>query len=88
MASNYRRACHGQSHRDFTAKLASAHEEPDESVFWLIFISRGGYASGSELTHLIGESPELLATFTASVKTAQKNRQQRPGKNQKSATPN
>jgi four helix bundle protein len=81
-ASNYRAACRGRSHRDFTAKLGVAHEESDESVFWLVFISRGGYASGNELAYLLGESGELLAILTASVKTANK-RQQRQ-KNRKS----
>jgi four helix bundle protein len=74
-AYNYRRACRGQSHRDF-AKLATAHEEADESVFWLLFTRRGGYASGEELECLPEESKELLAILTASVKTAQE-RQQR-----------
>src|SRR5262245_45270548 len=76
LAANYRRACRGQSHRDFTAKLATAHEEADESVFWLVFIQRGGYAAGEELEYLLGESKQLLAILTASVKTAQ-NRQRK-----------
>jgi four helix bundle protein len=76
MAANYRRACRGQSYRDFTAKLATAHEESDETVFWLLFIRRGGYAEGTELDTLLSESRELLAILTASVKTAQ-NRQRR-----------
>jgi four helix bundle protein len=75
-AYNYRRACRGQSHRDFTAKLATAHEEADESVFWLAFTKSGGYATGTELAYLLGESKELLAILTASVTTAQ-DRQQR-----------
>lgn len=77
MAANYRRACRGQSHRDFTAKLATAQEESDETVFWLVFMHRGGYAEGAELVTLLSESRELLAILTASVKTAQ-NRQRRP----------
>ena len=73
-AANYRAACRGRSHRDFTAKLGVAHEESDESVFWLIFIKRGDYASGDELDDLLDESREILAILTASVKTANSHR--------------
>ena len=75
-AANYRAACRGRSHRDFTAKLGIAHEESDETQFWLIFIKRGEYSSGTELEYLLHESQELLAILTASVKTA--NSHQRP----------
>ena len=69
-AANYRAACRGRSHRDFTAKLGVAHEESDETLFWLIFIKRGEYSRGIELEYLLNESQELLAILTASVKTA------------------
>jgi four helix bundle protein len=67
-------ACRGRSHRDFTAKLGVAHEESDETLFWLIFIKRGEYSSGIELEYLLNESRELLAILTASVKTANSHR--------------
>ena len=76
-AANYRAVCRGRSHRDFTAKLGVAHEESDETLFWLIFIKRGEYSSGIELEYLLNESRELLAILTASVKTAN-SRRQRP----------
>ncbi len=75
VAANYRAACRGRSHREFTAKLGVAHEESDESVFWLTFIERGRYAGGTELTYLLTESHELLAILTASVKTANRREQ-------------
>ena len=74
-AANYRAACRGRSHRDFTAKLCIAHEESDETQFWLIFIQRGEYSSGTELEYLLHESRELLAILTASVKTANSHRE-------------
>jgi four helix bundle protein len=74
-ASNYRAACRGRSHRDFTAKLGVAQEESDETLFWLVFIKRGEYLSGDELEYLLNESQELLAILTASVKTANSHRQ-------------
>jgi four helix bundle protein len=68
-------ACRGRWHRDFTAKLGVAHEESDETLFWLIFIRRGEYSSGIELEYLLHESGELLAILTASVKTANSHRE-------------
>ena len=76
MAANYRASRRGRSHREFTAKLGTVLEESDETVFWLLFISRSGIAKGEELTFLLAEGRELLAIFTASVKTA--NSHQRP----------
>ena len=70
MASNYRASRRGRSHREFTAKLGVALEEADESVFWLLFVQRSELSSSSELTCLLTEGKELLAIFTASVRTA------------------
>ena len=74
-AANYRAACRGRSRRDFTAKLGVAHEESDETQFWLIVIKRGEYSSGIELEYLLHESRELLDILTASVKTANLHRE-------------
>jgi len=73
LASNYSAARRGRSHREFTAKLGTVLEEADESVFWLVFVTRSGMSNGTELPVILAEARELVAIFTASVKTA-KNR--------------
>ncbi|HWW85242.1 MAG TPA: four helix bundle protein [Vicinamibacterales bacterium] len=69
-ASNYFSSCRGRTHREFRAKLGIALEESDETLFWLTFISRSGMSTDKELDYLLGESRELIAIFTASLRTA------------------
>jgi four helix bundle protein len=74
-ASNYRAARRGRSHREFTAKLGVVLEEADESEFWLVFASRSEISAGPELDELLREAKELVAIFTASVRTASGSRE-------------
>jgi len=70
LAANYTSACHGRSRREFVAKLGVVVEETDETLFWLTFAANADLARGSEASELSAEARELLAIFTASVKTA------------------
>ena len=42
-AANYRAACRGRSHAEFTAKLGISAEECDETMFWLEYAEAGEF---------------------------------------------
>jgi four helix bundle protein len=76
IASNYRAAGRARSHAEFTAKLGTVLEEADESQHWLEMLADMG-STDDRLSWLRRESDELVAIFTASVKTAMRRRRKR-----------
>ena len=74
VAANYRAACRGRSHAEFTAKIGVVEEEADESVFWLDLLPDTKNANLEDVTPLLKEARELTAIFTAASKTAKKNK--------------
>ncbi len=70
VAFNYRAACRGRSHAEYTAKIGLVSEESDESVGWLEFIEAAGLLKSDELQRLIAESHELAAIMSSSYGTA------------------
>lgn len=69
VGANYRSACRGRSTAEFAAKLGIVIEEADESGFWLELIIEGNLLHSSQIEPLLKESGELVAIFTAAVKT-------------------
>jgi four helix bundle protein len=74
VAANYRAACRARSHAEFVAKIGIVEEEADESTFWLDITVETQNASIELIQTLLNESRELTAIFTASTKTAKKNK--------------
>jgi four helix bundle protein len=74
---NYRAACRGRSHTEFTAKIGTVAEEADESAEWLDVIAEAKLVRSPELQRLQTESRELLAIFSATVGTARRNERAR-----------
>ena len=70
VAFNYRAACRGRSHADYTAKIGLVSEEADESVGWLEFVEAAGLVKSDELQRLIAESHEIAAIMSSSYGTA------------------
>ena len=70
VAANYRAACRAKSRADFINKLKIVEEESDESLFWLEFIADLNLMDFKLLDNLLKEANELVAIFTASVKTS------------------
>ena len=70
VAANYRAACRAKSRADFINKLKIVEEESDESLFWLEFIADLNLMDFKLLENLLKEANELVAIFTASVKTS------------------
>ena len=83
VAANYKAACRGRSHKEFTAKIGVVEEEADESTFWLDILPPSGNVTEQDIAPLLQESRELTAIFTSSSKTAKRNRR----KNTKSKKP-
>jgi four helix bundle protein len=69
-AFNYRAACRGRSHDEFTAKIGVVAEEADESQGWLEFILEAKLIASKEAGRLYQEATELSAIISASVGTA------------------
>jgi len=73
VGANYRAACRGRSHRDFTAKIGVVEEEADETLYWLELIAETALLPESSLSDLRQEANELTAIFTAIGQTARRN---------------
>ena len=70
VAANYRSVCRGKSSADFLNKLKVVDEEADESLFWLEFINELELkCDKKELNYLMKEANELVAMFSAAIKT-------------------
>ena len=70
---NYRAACRGHSRPDFVSKVGIAIEEADESLYWMEILIESGILPEDRLSSLMQEANELIAIFTASVKTVKSN---------------
>jgi four helix bundle protein len=70
VAANYRAVQRARSKADFIAKLGIVVEEADETQFWLELMSDARVLQPDRLEPLRKEISELVAIFTASLKTA------------------
>ena len=77
VGANYHIACRARSKAEFVAKVGIVLEESDECLFWLQLIIDADLMPAKRIQALLEESRELTAIFTASVKTARRNRQLR-----------
>jgi four helix bundle protein len=73
VGANYRAACRGRSKAEFIAKTGISLEEADESMYWMELLQEAGILSSEQLKGLSKEANELVAIFTASIKTARAN---------------
>ena len=74
VGAQYREACRARSPAEFVSKLESAQQELDETSYWLELLAKSGEAPGQPLIALQAVAQELLAIFTASARTAKRNR--------------
>ena len=70
IAANYRAVQRARSKAEFVAKLGIVVEEADETQFWLELLKESGLVQNEHLEQLQREIGELVAMFTASLKTA------------------
>jgi four helix bundle protein len=70
IGANVAEAQVAESKSDFAHKYSIARKEARESLYWLRLFQRVGFVEPEELDSRIGETRELLAIFTAIIKTA------------------
>ena len=70
VGANYRAACRGRSKADFVAKAGISLEEADECLYWMEMLQEAGIVPNEKLKDLMKQADELVAIFTASIKTA------------------
>ena len=58
----------------FISKMEGGLQELDETAYWLELLADSKIIPSRRLTDLHKETDELIAIFTASVKTAKRNR--------------
>ena len=73
VGANYRAACRGRSKADFIAKAGISLEEADECLYWMEMLQEAGIMPIEKMKDLMKEADELVAIFTASIKTAKAN---------------
>ncbi len=69
VAANYRSGCRSRSKAEFSARIAIALEEADESALWLEIITEDGMSRSPKAFHLLDEANQLAAIFAASCIT-------------------
>jgi four helix bundle protein len=70
VAGNYRAACRGRSHTEFTSKLGVVLEEADESELWFEIAAERNMGERSQRDRLLDESSQLRAIFSKACTTA------------------
>src|SRR3954465_5747457 len=70
VAGNYRGACRGRSHSEFTARLGVVLEEADESQLWTGVCEAGPMGETTSRPWLLDESGQLCAIFSKARTTA------------------
>ena len=73
VAANYRSVCRARSRTEFVARMGIGVEEADETSRWFELLSDGGVLPADRVRPLMGEADELLAIFTASLRTSRAN---------------
>lgn len=69
VAANYRAACRARSRAEFVSKLLIVLEEADESILWIELLVESGTLKKDKVEHLLDESRQLTAIFTAATST-------------------
>ncbi|MBI1807441.1 MAG: four helix bundle protein [Ignavibacteria bacterium] len=74
VGANYRSACKARSKADFISKIGIVEEEADESLYWMELLMDSQIVKSEQMIPLHAEMKELTAIFTASGRTAKRNR--------------
>lgn len=71
IGANYREAAKASSKKHFCSILSISSRKANETLYWLELLSESETVKPELLTDIMSVCSELIATFTASVKTAQ-----------------
>lgn len=72
VGAQYREGHRARSTAEFVSKIESVIQELDETKYWFELIVGSRLLKEARLTRLQAEASELIAIFTASVKTAKR----------------
>jgi four helix bundle protein len=75
VGAHYRESCRSRSDAEFISKLEGGLQELDETNYWLELIGKGGILPEKRLADLMKETDELIAIFTASVRTKKRKKE-------------
>src|SRR5213083_1757584 len=70
VAANYREAYRARSQAEFISKLGDCQKELEETILWLELLGDSGTVKPSKLSLLLREADELMAIFSAMVKSS------------------
>jgi len=70
VGANYRSAWRARSRAEFAAKLGTAVEQADESLYWLKLVRDGKLVPENKLSLLLKEADELTAILASGRKSA------------------
>ena len=68
-SANYRAACLAKSDKDFINKLKMVEEELDETIHWIVILTRSGLMPTAKMEKLHEEGTELLSIISKSIIT-------------------
>jgi len=74
VGAHHREAYRARSNAEFISKMETALQELDETDYWLDLMLAAKVGPQPSTEELIRETNELIAIFTASVKTAKRRR--------------
>ena len=70
VAANYRDAFRARSRAEFISKLGDCQKELEETILWIELLGDSGKVKASKLSLLLREADELMASFSAMVKSS------------------
>lgn len=73
--ANYREANQSRSRAEFLAKMGDCLKELSETDYWLELLSAENLGDRRGCVHLLQETRELIAIFTAIIKNTKRNAQ-------------
>ena len=74
VGAHFREATRGRSDAEFISKIEGGLQELDETDYWFGLLVKSGIVDTQRMQPLVDECDELIAMFTASAKTAKKNK--------------
>ena len=74
VGANYREATRAESKADFIHKIGIVEKEAGETLYWLELLIDAGIVQKEKLSGLWDECEQLLAIFTATGRSAKRNK--------------
>ncbi len=73
VAPNYREAYRARSKAEFISKMGDSQKELEEAILWFELLSDSGTVAAAKLRLLMAEADELMAIFSAIIKSSRSN---------------